>query len=122
MLLCCGVAGATPLRESTIAAGPETYTRAVIVAPGDDAAVRSNAGSLTVLTRVDPRLQEGHRLQLLLDGVPRGTAGRRPEFHLENLDRGTHSLQIRIIGDGDRVLYTGPPSVFHLLRHSRLHP
>lgn len=102
-------------------ASPVTYTGAVIISPADDAAVRSNAGSLTVLARVDPRLREGHRLQLLLDGIPRGAPGRKPEFHLENIDRGSHNLQLRVVDDAGGVLFTGPLSTFHLLRHSRLH-
>ena len=84
--------------------------------------MRSNAGSLAVRVRVDPELQEGHRLQLLLDGVAQGSASRKPEFRLENIDRGTHSLQLQIVGEEGGVLFTGPASTFHLLRHSRLHP
>ena len=122
MVFCCTMATAAPLQKLEITVGRETYTRAVVVSPADDAAVRSNAGNLTVLTHVEPQLQDGHRLQLLVDGTPRGAAGRNPEFHIENVDRGTHSLQLQIVDDSHRILFTGPPSTFHLLRHSRLHP
>ncbi|MDE0364030.1 MAG: hypothetical protein OXP09_00490 [Gammaproteobacteria bacterium] len=100
----------------------DSYTRAEILSPADNAAVRSNAGTLTVLVRIDPQIQDGHRIQLLLDGVPSATAGRQHEFHLENIDRGTRTLQLQIIDNSGHVLFTGPQSTFHLLRHSRLHP
>ena len=122
MVLWCGVAAATPLREPAVPVAVDSYTRAEILSPADDAAVRSNAGTLTVLVRVDPQIQDGHRLQLLLDGVSSATAGRKPEFRLENVDRGTRTLQLQIIDDSGHVLFTGPQSTFHLLRHSRLHP
>ena len=122
MILYCTAVAATPLQKPADAVAPETYTLAVVVSPADDEALRGNAGNLTVLTRVDPKLQGGHRLRLLLDGAPRAISGRKPEFHLENIDRGTHSLQLQVIDDSNRVLFTGPPSTFHLLRHSRLHP
>ena len=122
MVLWCAVAEATPLRKPAVPVPADSYIRAEILYPADDAAVRSNAGTLTVLVRVDPQMQDGHRPQLLLDGVPSATAGRKQEFHLENIDRGTHTLQLQIIDGSGRVLFTGPQSTFHLLRHSRLHP
>ncbi len=121
MVLWCGVAAATPLRKPAVPVPVDSYTRAEILSPADDAAVRSNAGTLTVLVRVDPQMQDGHRLQLLLDGVPSATAARNSEFHLENINRGTHGLQLQIVDDTGRVLFTGSPVRFHLLRHSRLH-
>ena len=182
MALWCAAVAAAELRGQVTGVGPETYIGAVIVSPGNDAAVRSNAGNLTVRARIDPQLQNGHRLQLMLDGVPRGVArltriahqlpaadadalalrgrapsgrldvlsstpappcgprdhaGRRldalatkvgercglvPAFELQNIDRGTHSLQLRILDNAGGVVFAGAPSTFHLLRHSRLHP
>ena len=97
------------------------YTHALIVSPVDDSAVRGNAGRLTVLARVDPPLRRGHRLRLLLDGIAQGVADRASTFEVENIDRGTHNLQLQVIDDAGRVLFTGTASTFHLLRHSRLH-
>ena len=98
------------------------YNLAAIVAPANDTALRSNAGNLTVLGQIDPQLQCGHRVQLVLDGAPAGVPAETAEFSLLNIDRGTHWLQLRIIDATDAVLFVGAPSTFHLLRHSRLHP
>jgi len=100
----------------------QSYVAADVVFPAHDAAVRSNAGDLTVKAHVEPALAQGHRLQLLLDGVPLGVAQRVPEFPLQNIDRGTHRLQIRIIDEAGETVFTGAASTFHLMRHSRLHP
>ena len=112
---------AEPVRDisSTI---PASYTDAVIISPADDTAVRSNVGNLTVRGQVSPKLESGHRAQLLLDGVPQGAPSRTLEFSLENIDRGTHRLRIRILDVADNPVFSGAPSTFHLLRHSRLHP
>ena len=121
-LLCCAAGTVALPVGPAIDVGAETYAQALIVSPANESAVRSNAGNLTVRARVDPPLREGHRLQLLLDGVPPVAAGRGPSFELENIDRGTHSLQLQVIDEAGRVLFTGLPGTFHLLRRSRLHP
>jgi len=104
------------------AAGSGAYTQARIVAATDDAAVRGNAGNLTVRVQVSPPLQKGHRLQLLLDDVVQGAATSASSIELRNLDRGTHSLQVQVVDSSGSVLFAGARSTFHLLRHSRLHP
>ena len=100
---------------------PEPYTRAAIVFPANDSALRSNAGNLTVRGQIHPGLQGGHRVELLLDGVAWGEPRRTPEFALQNIDRGTHRLQIRIVDGEGKAVFAGAVSTVHLLRHSRLH-
>ena len=101
---------------------PNPYSEAVIVSPANDSALRSNAGNLTVRGQVHPGLRGGHRVQFLLDGVAQGVPGRRLDCSLENIHRGTHRLEIRIVDEAGEVVFTGAPSTVHLLRHSRLHP
>lgn len=98
------------------------YVQAAILAPADDAALRDNTGNVQVRGQVAPALAAGHQVQLLLDGAPWGSPQGTAEFSLANLDRGTHSLALRILDGEGKLLFAGPPSVFHLLRHSRLHP
>ncbi len=120
---CCAIAAtAAEPTDDGVGMVPRPYTAAVIVAPANDAAVRSNAGNLTVRGQISPKLESGHHAELLLDGVPQGAPRRIPEFSLENVDRGTHRLEIRIVDSDGQVLFAGAPSIVHLLRHSRLHP
>ncbi len=105
--------------------GPASYRIAEITSPQNDMAVRDNAGHVLVQAQIQPDLHCAHRVQLLLDGLPAqqevGEVGGL-EFLLVNIDRGTHQLQLRIVDADATVLFTGQPSTFHLLRHSRLHP
>ena len=104
------------------AAHSAAYIEAAILAPADDAALRDNAGHVQVHGRVRPALAPGHQVQLLLDGTPWGSPQSTANFALANIDRGTHSLALRILNGEGKPLFTGQPSTFHLLRHSRLHP
>ena len=115
------IAGA-PAEVRPSAARAIAYVEAAILAPADDAALRDNAGRVQVRGRVRPALAPGHQVQLLLDGAPWGSPQSAANFSLANIDRGTHSLALRILNGEGKPLFTGQPSTFHLLRHSRLHP
>ena len=98
------------------------YHSAAILSPADDEALRANGGQLTVSARIVPALRPGHRLQLLLDGTPKGRPQTSAQFHLTDVDRGTHRLRVRILDAAAGVVFVGKPSQFHLLRHSIRHP
>lgn len=115
------IAGA-PAEARPSATRSIAYVEAAILAPADDAALRDNAGHVQVHGRVRPALAPGHQVQLLLDGTPWGSPQSAANFSLANIDRGTHSLALRILNGEGKPLFTGQPSTFHLLRRSRLHP
>lgn len=62
-----------------------------------DEALRANNGTFTVGVLVQPRLQPGHLLQLLLDGAPYGQPTNVPRLQLVELDRGEHSLAVQVL-------------------------
>jgi len=62
-------------------------------------ALRANNGTFTVGVLVHPRLQPGHLLQLLVDGNPYGQPGNVPRLQVVNMDRGEHSLAVRVMRD-----------------------
>jgi hypothetical protein len=88
-----------------------------ITAPPDDAGLRDNAGNVTVLGELHPALLPGHAVQLYLDGALQQSAA-QPQFQLLNVDRGTHTLQLRVVDASGTVLISSAPSVFHLQRRS----
>lgn len=63
----------------------------------DAEALRANNGTFTVGVRIEPRLQPGHLLQLLLDGKPYGQPANVPRLQLTELDRGEHSLAVQVL-------------------------
>jgi len=103
--------------EDTAAAG--AYRSLRIVQPAADEPVRDNAGNVTVIAAVEPDLHRRHELQLLLDGAVR-QSGRSPTFQLENVDRGTHTVEVRIVDENGNTVTASDPSVFHLQRRSVL--
>ena len=62
-----------------------------------DEALRANNGSFTVGVAIQPRLQPGHTLQLLVDGTPYGQPSNIPRFQVMSLDRGEHSLSVQVL-------------------------
>ena len=103
------------------AADEPSYFSAAVVFPRQGEAVRANGGRLRVAVRIAPKLRPGHRIQLLLDGVAAGPPQTAPPFQLIDLERGAHSLRIRILDAAGGVLFVGESTEFHLLRHSVLH-
>lgn len=98
------------------------YTSARITAPADGEGLRANSGDFVVHAQIEPALRPGHSLQLLLNGDTQGKTQASSMFQLTGIERGEHRLRLRILNDQGSVVFEGEPSIFHLLRHSRLHP
>lgn len=101
------------------AAGPVSYQSLEIASPANDEGLRDNAGTVTVNARLQPRLDVGHAMQVLLDGEVRQT-GQTSSFQLINVDRGTHSVQVRVVDANGNILIASAPTTFHLQRRSVL--
>lgn len=94
------------------------YSLLDILQPEADATVRSNSGELQVSVTSTPALQPGHRYRLLLDGVPVAAPAESTEFMLTNVDRGTHSLTVEVLGPKDEPLQSSAARTFHMMRTS----
>jgi hypothetical protein len=68
-----------------------------------DEALRANNGTFTVGVSLQPRLQPGHLLELVIDGTPYGQPSNVPRLQVVNLDRGEHSLAVRVVS-GEQVI------------------
>lgn len=119
----------TPAPMPRFSPRPETpapvpaYTRFELTAPADDATVRDNTGAISVSFALEPALmvEQGHRLVVLLDGQA-GVPTQQTSVTLENVDRGTHTLQGQIIDADGKVLISTPSIKVHLHRQSVLMP
>lgn len=69
----------------------------------DDEALRANNGTFTVTVQLDPPLFQGHRVRFLLDGIPQAPASRSTSLQLNNVDRGTHRLEVEVL-DNEQVV------------------
>ncbi len=106
-----------PQRQET----RENY-RVEILSPRPDEGVRANDGRITVEVRVEPPPKRGLRLryQAYLDGRPYGKPRAEPPVLLEEVPRGTHTLEVALLNDKGRELARSQAVTFHVLRVSRL--
>lgn len=99
---------------------PPRYQSLAITSPQDDQSVRANAGNVSVSMSVTPGLRGGDRLVLLMDGK-QVASGSSTSVSMDNVDRGSHTLQARVIDRNGKTLASSDPVTFHLLRHSVQH-
>jgi len=83
----------------------------------DEEAMRANNGTFIVSVSIEPRLQPGHRLRLILDGEPYGQASNVPSLQLTNVDRGEHSLAVAVVA-GERIVQQSATETFTVQRIS----
>jgi hypothetical protein len=72
-----------------------------------DEALRANNGTFTVGVSIQPRLAQGHLLQLLVDGNPYGQPGNVPRLQVVNLERGEHSFAA-IVWEKQSIIQQSP--------------
>ena len=108
----------TKTDPAPINTGP-AYDSLKISSPENNAAIRSNAGNLTVIILVDPALQPNHSIQLLVDGALNTTTTSPGPVSLTNLDRGTHQFQAQVIeNESGEVLQNSNAVSITILRAS----
>ncbi|MEE8261249.1 MAG: DUF4124 domain-containing protein [Gammaproteobacteria bacterium] len=94
------------------------YKRVAVMSPQNDEPVRENAGNVTVSVTLEPGLQTklGHKLALFVDGAQISEPGTATQFQLNNMDRGTHTLEAKVVGPDSKVIKNSSPVTFHMLR------
>ena len=92
------------------------YESLEITRPMNDEAIRSNEGKVTALARSVPGLDANHRFRWNMDGAPVQQVN-APELRLNNVNRGTHTLQVQIVDADGKVVMSSETITFHLLRH-----
>ncbi len=95
------------------------YTEMRIEQPKAGGTVRSNEGKVPVAVYLQPALQRGHYLQLVLDGTPVGKPVASLGTTLSDVTPGTHSLSARVVDAEGRVLYSTGSIPFTLHREAR---
>lgn len=91
-----------------------------IVAPANDESIWVNNGDVTVSMIVEPTLdaERGDQVILRLDGEPVSEPRNTTTFQLNNLSRGTHSLDATVVDSNGVALTSTGTVTFHLHRAS----
>ncbi|TEW54208.1 DUF4124 domain-containing protein [Psychromonas sp. RZ22] len=92
--------------------------QAEIISPQNDMAIRSNEGTLEIHVKITPEKTNTQRLQLILDGEALGSPQISPTIRALNVDRGTHQIQVQLLGAKDKILATTQIVTVHLQRVS----
>ena len=98
------------------------YAQVRIIQPEDQGTVRDNQGHVDARVALEPNLREGHAVQFVLDGEPRGAPARSTSQRLTEVHRGEHRLQARVVDGAGNTLAESEPVTFYMHQASRLMP
>ncbi len=97
------------------------YSELVITSPSNDATIRENQGNLTINFRASPALQTriGHKFVVSMDGTEI-YSGTSTITALKNVDRGTHTIVVKIVAPDGSTKLSAAPVKFTMQRFSVL--
>lgn len=83
------------------------YSSFQLAEPEANQTVRSDTGEVKIAIFLEPALEEGHEIQLVVDGRPLEGKFTSTQLLLSDLGRGSHTLQAKIVdGEGETVAST----------------
>lgn len=91
-----------------------------ITSPSADQTYQAGDTAVTVRVEVQPDLQAGHTLVILLDGVV--VAEGKTIVSLGDVERGTHAINAEVRDASGTVIASGTPVTFHRFQPSILFP
>lgn len=89
-----------------------------LLSPHHQQTIRDNEGIIPVSVVTNRQLNQGHTVQLLLDGARYGRPQTQQEWRLVNIDRGSHTLQAQVLKYG-KVIALSDIITVYLHRASR---
>ena len=115
-----------PARAEVVPKLPEPaadmgYVVLEVIAPGPDATIRSNGGTIDVQLAIEPALREGHVVEILVDGKAT-RIGSASSASVSDLGRGSHMISAQVKDRAGNILAKSSDVTFHLLRISKLPP
>jgi hypothetical protein len=109
----------TEAKPSTGKKGVTSYSNISVSSPRNNDTLRENSGNVVVKVDLSPALDvdAGHQLVALLDGKSIASA-QGGEITLQNVDRGSHTVAVRVTDKAGRTLKESRAITFHLQRQS----
>ena len=92
------------------------YTVFDITSPGNEASIRDNLGNVKVTFNIEPALDKGHSIQLYLNASAYQEPKTSTSILMENIDRGTHTIQAKLLDSNGEVIRESSSVRFHLHR------
>lgn len=92
------------------------YTAVNVVSPADGDTIRDNAGNVRIEAATTPPLRADQRLLLILNGTQSAVEAVNGVFQLSNVDRGSHTVSVRVVDRDGRTIIESRTTTFHLMR------
>jgi len=100
---------------SRAATTDDSYTALRITQPTPDQTVFASEGPVRMEASLEPALQSGHSIQFLLDGQNvSGENSTSLSATLPQVERGTHSLRIKVVDRGGETVVASTTVTFHV--------
>jgi len=96
--------------------GMREYKVVAISQPENSATVRNNQGYVAVSVDLMPALVNGDKVVITLDGKVVGQPQASANFSLSGINRGTHTLAVKIIDESGSTVAESESIVFHMHR------
>jgi len=114
-----------PAAKKTAAPAPEKkteYQMLVISRPTDDSVIFDNAGNIPMSFQLQPTLNSkaGDTLEVEMDGKVIMPNLSTTSVTLNNIDRGSHNLKVRVKDKNGQILISSQPITVHLRKFSKL--
>jgi hypothetical protein len=114
-------ANAATDEQAGSAAGGD-YQTFEIAQPKNDETIRSDEGVVSVSLLLSPTLAAGDAIQVFVDGNKLGEDVKSAQFTLNGMNRGTHTLQAKIVSADGNILKSAPGINFHIRQASIIKP
>lgn len=114
---------AAPSAEATPANASRSegqYQQVAIISPLPETTFRES--TVSVSAAISPALKTGHGLRFELDGQPQGVPSGALSIVLNDVERGSHTVRVSIIGAGGSVVKQSEPVIFYVQQTSIFSP
>ena len=89
-----------------------------IVSPKDQTQVLPGQRDIVVSSALKPPLFPGHKVQVLVNGSPFGSATNTTSVTLKEIYRGAHQIQASVVNEEGRTISTSSPITIYVRRTS----
>ncbi|PSV29355.1 DUF4124 domain-containing protein [Photobacterium sp. GB-72] len=103
----------TQTTDITVVEEPaKTITTVSLVSPMHEQTIRNNEGIINIHAVTNSKLNNQTQAQLVLDGVLKGEPQTELTWTLDNIDRGSHQLQIQLVKGGKVIASSDSITVY----------
>ena len=94
----------------------KTAFNIAILSPEHNQTIHENTGTVYVTSRITPRFESGLTIQLFVDGQTHGPASHDSTFAIKDVERGEHTLQVKLLNNKNQIIAVSQPYVFFMRR------